>query len=120
MLPNTVGPEERATLEDIFHQFSAVQNQQAELEPEDLVMPSAPAMEPQEATAPKTVGGREGEEEEYLVGEEDQSTAAKISRGITIGTSWEVLCLCRNKLYIVHVYSVVLKVCLCSIESCYA
>lgn len=83
MLPDTMSQEEKHTLEDILRNFSAVQEQQAPIQPEDLVMPSAP-LAPQEATAPMIVTeSSEGELPEQ--GVQDQSTSAKISRGITVG-----------------------------------
>lgn len=83
MLPETMSQEEKHLLEDILRNYSAVQEQQAPLQPEELAIPSAP-LEPREPTAPMAVTeAREGEPHEQ--GIQDQSTSAKISRGITVG-----------------------------------
>ena len=90
MLPETVTPEERQFLEDILRSYSAVQEQQTHIQPEDLVLPSAPLereepsapmIEPGEVTAPRMVT-RTGEVSE---GVKDQSTSGKISQGILVG-----------------------------------
>ena len=83
MLPSTMSQEEKDTLEDILRNFSAVQEQQTQILPEDLVMPSAP-LEPQVPTAPMVVTESRDREQREL-GVPDQSTSAKISRGITVG-----------------------------------
>lgn len=88
MLPGAMTQEDTVMLEDIFRNFSAVQDQQRQLEPEDLVIPSAPVYEPQEATAPKAVAKSRGATEKVTEEEPEQSTSSKIARGITIASQW--------------------------------
>ncbi|KAL8576339.1 hypothetical protein ACOMHN_048906 [Nucella lapillus] len=89
-LPDTVNPEEKHMLEDILKNFSLVQEQRAHLQPEDLVIPSAPpAVLEEEATAQRRRGVERGEgQQEREEGGQDQSTSAKISYGITVASKW--------------------------------
>lgn len=87
MLPDTVNSEEKHMLEDILKNFSLVQEQRTELQPEDLVIPSAPLEERVEPTAPPSVAeSREGQQERQ--GRQEQSTSAKISQGIIVASKW--------------------------------
>lgn len=88
MLPDTVSDAARHCLEDILRNFSAVQEQRTPVEPEDLVLPTAPAEE-LEATEmigqPQTVEQDKDRAEE---GPSENTTSAKISKGIIVASQW--------------------------------
>ncbi|XP_076468252.1 spartin-like [Babylonia areolata] len=87
MLPDTISPGEKQTLEDILKNLSLIQEQQTQIQPEDLVVPSAPLAEREEPTAPPAVSESQ-EGQQYRQGEPEQSTSAKISHGISVASKW--------------------------------
>lgn len=84
MLPDTLSEGERHCLEDVLRSYTAIQEQQAPVQQEDLVMPSAPMEEPQTRQAAQRPQG-DRERESAPESSESDKTSTKISRGIVVG-----------------------------------